>query len=735
MSSAITTSRHHYAGFLLTALFLIVFGIVHALQSWRSEKENEWLYLATIAELVGNSLNANFAHLDRAAHVLEGDLAIADTQPEALDRNRVQQRMKRFKVEYPDLLNVVLLRADGQLLLTDDSDLKQTLPTVADSPSFQTNLPEIAASRHLTIARSLEGRLDQGWIIALRMGIFDSSDRLRYILAITLPVVAQQSLWKGVTLPEGGALGLLRDDAYMVTRYPLPKKINLAELYGKPRDGALVEFLNQNSHPARGHLEGFNSVTKEDYLFAFYRLPDYPVTAFISRPITNVLIKWLTQLIFPALLLLLLLVASFIMARMALTRQLTREREQAAIRSELEQAVAMRTEELVRAKEQAERLSKVKSEFLANMSHELRTPMNAIMGMTVLAQRRTADQKVLDQLAKIALASRHLLGIINDVLDISKIEAERMSLERTDFLLGGVLENLSSLVGPDATAKNLEFRIDVPDELMRQALIGDPLRLGQVLVNLVGNAVKFTAHGSIVVSVRRESAAGNEVLLRFEVADTGIGIAPEDRERLFAAFEQMDNSMARKYGGTGLGLAISRRLVHMMGGEIDVDSTPGEGARFFFSARFEPGTQPLATAESLDGVEEMLKQRYPGARILLVDDEPINREVSLSLLEDVGLTVETAEDGFQAVALAREKPYDLILMDMQMPNMSGVDATVAIRQDSLNHDTPILAMTANALEADKRICLAAGMNDHLAKPIDPPHLFGTLLRWLSRQVH
>jgi CheY-like chemotaxis protein len=266
-------------------------------------------------------------------------------------------------------------------------------------------------------------------------------------------------------------------------------------------------------------------------------------------------------------------------------------------------------------------------------------------------------------------------------------------------------------------------------------LIGDPLRLGQVLVNLVGNAVKFTAHGSIVVSVRRESAAGNEVLLRFEVADTGIGIAPEDRERLFAAFEQMDNSMARKYGGTGLGLAISRRLVHMMGGEIDVDSTPGEGARFFFSARFEPGTQPLATAESLDGVEEMLKQRYPGARILLVDDEPINREVSLSLLEDVGLTVETAEDGFQAVALAREKPYDLILMDMQMPNMSGVDATVAIRQDSLNHDTPILAMTANALEADKRICLAAGMNDHLAKPIDPPHLFGTLLRWLSRQVH
>jgi signal transduction histidine kinase/CheY-like chemotaxis protein len=403
-------------------------------------------------------------------------------------------------------------------------------------------------------------------------------------------------------------------------------------------------------------------------------------------------------------------------------------------RHHLEALVEERTISLSIAKEAAEAANRAKSTFLANMSHELRTPMNAIMGMTGLALRHATEPKLRDQLTKVDHASKHLLGIINDILDISKIEAERLTLEQVRFGLGEVLENLVSLIGQKVRDKGLKLCIDQAPEVAGIAMLGDPLRLGQILLNFTGNSLKFTEQGSITIRVRLAEAGADDVLLRFEVQDTGIGIAAEDQRRLFTAFEQADGSTTRRYGGTGLGLAISKRLAQLMGGEVGVESQPGMGSTFWFTVRMGRAADAASVLSAVTGMtaETRLKADHVGARILLAEDEPVNQEVSKGLLEDIGLAVDVARDGVEAVEMAGRIPYRLILMDMQMPNLNGVDATRLIRKDSLNSATPILAMTANAFDEDRRACLDAGMNDHIPKPIDPRQLYDTVVKWLDR---
>ncbi len=401
-------------------------------------------------------------------------------------------------------------------------------------------------------------------------------------------------------------------------------------------------------------------------------------------------------------------------------------------RENLEAMVETRTAELFAAKAAAEGANVAKSAFLANMSHEIRTPLNAMTGMAHLIRREGLSPRQAERLDKLEAAGAHLLEIINAILDLSKIEAGKFELMRAPLRVESVFGNIAAMLQERLQAKGVALRTEM---VALPPLLGDATRLQQALLNYAGNAVKFTERGTIVLRVKMQEEDAETILLRFEVQDSGIGIAPEVLPRLFATFEQADNTTTREYGGTGLGLAITRKLAQLMGGEAGVESTPGTGSTFWLTARLGKGGEvaPVIDMGSVDA-EARLRHAHAGARILMAEDEPINCEIVQMLLEDVGLVVDIAEDGRVAVEKARVNDYDAILMDMQMPNLDGLEAVRQIRQLPRHAGTPIVATTANAFVEDRARCLAAGMNDFLAKPINPDMLYSILLRWLSTRA-
>ena len=415
-----------------------------------------------------------------------------------------------------------------------------------------------------------------------------------------------------------------------------------------------------------------------------------------------------------------------ITARKQAELELTRHRDH------LEDLVSARTTELSLARDVAEAANRAKTAFLANMSHELRTPMNGIIGMINIALRGAADARQRDQLRKSLASAEHLTDIINDILDLSKIEAERLDLVQSDFALAELIETSVAMQETVAREKGLELSCRIDPTLPRR-VSGDALRLRQILLNFISNAIKFSERGHISVQASAVERDSSGVLLRIEVSDQGIGISPEQQARLFHPFTQVDDTSTRRYGGTGLGLVISRRIAQLMGGDAGVTSEFGIGSRFWATVRLArmasgAGSAPPAIEVTLSA----LRSEFAGQRVLVAEDEALSQDFAFALLEGAGLVPVMAGNGAQAVEVAKRGGLAAVLMDMQMPVMGGCDAARAIRALPGMAGLPIIAMTANAFDDDRNLCLRAGMNDHITKPVSPDVFYRCLLYWLRR---
>jgi signal transduction histidine kinase/ActR/RegA family two-component response regulator len=402
--------------------------------------------------------------------------------------------------------------------------------------------------------------------------------------------------------------------------------------------------------------------------------------------------------------------------------RLLRQREQ-----ELELRVAERTKDLAHATEAANAANHAKSEFLANMSHEIRTPLNSVIGLAHVAMMNAHEPAQREHLERIQMSGTHLLRLIDDVLNMSKIEAGMIELEQSPFELHAVVRSLRNQTEHLAEQKGLRLRIDVAPQA-EQAFVGDALRLGQVLINLTVNAIKFTERGDVTVSIAVADQNREHCRLKVDVRDTGIGMSAETVRWIFQPFHQADNSTTRRFGGTGLGLAICKQLVTLMGGEIGVDSEPGRGSHFWFTADIalssdaQPG-HPAAT-------QPMALERLSGCRILLAEDNELNQVVATSMLQSKGAIVQVASTGREAIRALEAGSFDCVLMDVQMPDIDGLEVTRWAREQPRLAGLAIIAMTANARDEDRQSCLDAGMNDFVTKPVEPRRLFETVLRWL-----
>jgi signal transduction histidine kinase/ActR/RegA family two-component response regulator len=715
MSNHLAIKQQYFVFFisvLLSVSLILGFFLWNArLQTEESVKTSLRNTVSTAKTGFDATLRRLFSNLEHISEEVP-DAAFDKAQRDVFSEQILADFNRRLRF-FPEVSSFRIFDANGDDLYV--SGLPVPNHNIADRQYFicANSLP----TPKICISEAIIGKTSNRPIIVFAKPIIGKDGKFKGVILGALELVHLTELFSGLDLGKSGAMALRRsEDGGLLARWPdTPEQLNTPF---KPNHPLRPWLTSQES---RGVLKIVAQTDGVERLYIFDRITEFPFFILAGRATGEYFTQWRQIAIIS--------ITGAVLILLALAFFLHQQWQSRLI--EIQQNKALSD-----ARDAADAANQAKSTFLANMSHELRTPMNAIMGMTALALRHTSDPTLHNQLSKVTQASQHLLHVINDILDISKIEADRLTLEKSDFRMGGILENLMSLINQRISEKALKLRVHVVHEVATQTFVGDPVRLGQILLNLVGNAIKFTDSGVITINATLIEQDETKAIVRFEVQDTGIGITPEDQARLFTAFEQADSSITRKYGGTGLGLAISKRLILMMNGKVGVKSTFGEGSTFWFTVTLGIATNSTEHTPQLheNNAEQQIRQFYSGTRILLAEDEPINQEVSCALLAETGLIVDLAGDGAIALSMAQKYQYPLILMDMQMPNMSGVDATRAIRALPGYANTPILAMTANAFDEDRQACLAAGMNDHIAKPIIPENLFASLAKWLAKSA-